>query len=101
MPLSSKDVRALRARAHSLKPVILTGNAGISDPLVAETDLALAHHELIKVRVNALDREERTRMVEELCRRTGAEHVQTIGHMAVLYRAAEKPVIRLPSAGRG
>ena len=99
MPLSSKDVRHLRALAHKLKPVVITGNAGLSEGVLSETDAALAHHELIKVRVNAADRAERQAMIEEICHTTGAELVQTIGHIAIFYRSAKKPIIQL-SAGR-
>ncbi|HLF98404.1 MAG TPA: ribosome assembly RNA-binding protein YhbY [Methylococcaceae bacterium] len=77
--------KALRARAHALKPVVLTGQAGLSEAVLAEIDLALEHHELIKVRLRA-EREERTVMAEEICARLGAELVQSLGQIVTLYR---------------
>ncbi len=96
MPLSDKQKRHLRARAHALKPVVITGSAGVSEGVLNEIDQALEHHELLKVRVNAGDRETRRAMTETICSATGAELVQSIGHIAVLYRPSKKPVIRLP-----
>lgn len=96
MRLNEKQKKYLRKLAHEKKPVVITGAGGISDGVVAETDGALAHHELIKVRVNAEEREERQAMIEALTERTGSVLVQRIGHIAVLYRPAEKPKITLP-----
>jgi len=96
MPLTDAQRRHLRALAHPLKPVVLVGDRGITDALLRELDLSLAHHELLKVRVKAADRDERDALVARLCEATGAELVQRIGHVAVLYRRAEKPRIALP-----
>ena len=96
MQLNERQVRFLRARAHSLKPVVTVGGAGLSEGLLRELDLSLAHHELIKVKVAAEDREQRRDLIRQLCETSGARLVQAIGHVAVLYRQAEKPVIQLP-----
>lgn len=76
----------LRAKAHSLKPVVITGQHGVTPAVLGEIDLALEHHELIKVRVNAGERLERRAMVERICAETSAELIQTIGHIVTLYR---------------
>jgi len=94
--LTSKQRRFLRSRAHDLHPVVQVGEAGASEAVVAAAEEALAHHELIKVRFQLGDKAERREMVEALCNGTGAELVQEIGRIAVLYRPAEEPVIQLP-----
>jgi len=94
--LTSKQRRFLRSRAHALQPVVQVGEAGASDAVIAATEEALAHHELIKVRFQQGDKGERRTMVTTLCQGTGAEMVQEIGRMAVLYRPAEEPQIQLP-----
>jgi RNA-binding protein len=94
--LTSKQRRFLRSRAHALQPVVQVGDAGVSDAVVAATEEALAHHELIKTRFQQGEKAERRAMVEALCAATGAELVQEIGRMAVLYRPAEDPAIQLP-----
>ncbi len=76
----------LKAKAHALKPVVITGHNGITPPVLNEINLALDHHELIKVRVNAADREERQIMVEGIREQTGAELIQAVGHVITLYR---------------
>lgn len=85
-PLTGKDKRALRARAHHLHPVVSVGAAGISDAVLAELEIALDLHELVKIRLAADDRHHRKKLIDTLCRRAHAELVQRIGHTAVLYR---------------
>ena len=89
MQLTEKQRRHLRGLAHPLKPVILIGNAGLTDAVVAETSRALADHELIKVRLPGMDREERDAALESLAGRTGSALVGRIGHTAVLFRPRE------------
>lgn len=76
----------LKARAHSLEPVVIVGAKGLTDDVVKEVDRALAAHELIKVRAPGLDREAREAAFQSLCERTGAEAVQAIGKVFVLFR---------------
>jgi RNA-binding protein len=97
--LTASQTRFLRGQAHDLKAMLQVGGKGITDPLVAEIDLALEHHELIKVKVGAEDRDARDAMIDELAQRTGAALVQRIGHTAVLYRPSkERRQIVLPRA---
>ena len=97
--LTSAQTRFLRGQAHDLKAMLQVGGKGISDALVAEVDLALEHHELIKVKVGGEDREARDAMIGTLAERTGAALVQRIGHTAVLYRPSkDKRQIVLPRA---
>lgn len=79
----------LRTKAHSLKPVVITGQHGITPAVLNEINLALDHHELIKVRVNAGQREERQAMITQICAETTAELIQAIGHIITLYRKAK------------
>lgn len=98
MQLTEKQRRHLKGLAHPLKPVILMGNAGLTDAVVAETDLALAHHELIKVRLPGLEREDRDAALALLAERTRSAMVTRIGHVAVLYRPrSDVPRIVLPA----
>ena len=76
----------LKAKAHALRPVVITGHNGITPTVLNEIILALDHHELIKVRINAADREERQVMVVGILEQTGAELIQAVGHVIVIYR---------------
>lgn len=84
--LTSRERSALKARAHHLEPVVRLGQAGLSDPFIAEVDRALADHELIKVQVDLDDREARSAAGVEICSRTGATAVQQVGKVLVLWR---------------
>jgi RNA-binding protein len=96
MNLPEKQRRKLRQLGHARKPVVIVGGQGLHDAVLAEVDGALAHHELIKVRVNAGDRETRDAMIATLCETCGAQLVQRVGHVALLYRRhPENPRIKL------
>jgi len=84
--LSPTRRRELKARAHALDPVVSIGGAGLSPAVLAEIDRVLKSHELIKVRVNGNDRPEREAILVEICKQTGAQPVQHIGRILVLFR---------------
>ena len=86
MTLDTKQKQELKAKAHSLKPVVLIGNKGMSPAVLKEIDGALAHHQLIKVRIASNDREARKVMTAEICESLSAQLVQSIGNIAVIYR---------------
>lgn len=98
MKLSQAQMRFLRSLGHKLKPVVMVGSGGISDALLNEFDTTIRHHELIKIRVRAADREQRDALIDDLCSRSSAALVSRTGHTAVLYRRnREAPRIRLPA----
>jgi len=94
--LSDKQILFLRKQCHHLKPIVTVGNAGLTENVFNEIDLALAHHELVKVKINTGDRDERTNMIDSITSTSHASLIQTIGHTASFYRVADKPVIKLP-----
>lgn len=95
--LSNPQKRYLRGLAHDLKPILMVGAKGVSVALLAELELALEQHELIKVKVAAEDRETRDAWIGELVGKSAATLVSRIGHTAVLYRRSEdKPLVILP-----
>ncbi|HSO06102.1 MAG TPA: YhbY family RNA-binding protein [Pelomicrobium sp.] len=90
--LAADERRALRARAHKLKPVVLIGDAGLTEAVLAEIDRCLDDHELIKIKAGGEERAEREALSATVCERLGAAPVQHIGKILVLYRKApEKP----------
>lgn len=98
MQLTEKQRRHLKGLAHPLKPVILMGNSGLTDAVVQATAEALATHELIKVRLPGMEREDRNAALSLLAERTRSAMVTRIGHVAVLYRRhPELPRIVLPA----
>ncbi|QSX30888.1 MULTISPECIES: ribosome assembly RNA-binding protein YhbY [Shewanella] len=98
MNLTTKQKQYLKGLAHSLKPVVLLGANGLTEGVLAEIDNALAHHELIKVKVASEDRELKAAIVDAIVRETQATKVQLIGHVLVLFRQSEDMKIALPKA---
>lgn len=95
--LTAAQARFLRGQAHDLSALLQVGGKGVTDALLAEVDGALEHHELIKVKIAAEDRQARDAMIDGLVERSRAALVQRIGHVAVLYRpSVDKRRIVLP-----
>jgi len=88
-PMNSSEIKKLKMQAHKLNPVVIIGGNGLTENVHKEIDTALKAHELIKIRVNALDKDERAEMVGEICDRHDAVLIQTIGHVVVMYREKE------------
>ncbi|HDR1021511.1 TPA: ribosome assembly RNA-binding protein YhbY [Pasteurella multocida] len=94
--LSTKQKQFLKGIAHHLNPVVMIGNNGLTEGVLAEIDNALEHHELIKVKIAGADREVKQLIIDAIVRETNSSAVQTIGHVLVLYRASKEPQIQLP-----
>ena len=86
MSLTEIQKRHLRKLGHALKPVVMVGTNGLTDAVCEEASAALTHHELIKIRITGSDRQTRDTSIATLCERCGAELVQRIGHVAVIFR---------------
>ncbi len=84
--LTPKERQALKAQAHKLEPVVTIGGKGLSEAVLKEIDFALKSHELLKIRAGAMDRHERAAAFDAICERTGAEPVQHVGKVFVIYR---------------
>ena len=82
--------QSLKARAHHLKPVILLGAKGLTPAVIEEANIALTTHELIKVKINGAEKEDRQQITVELCAQLKADLVQLIGSTAVIYRKNEE-----------
>lgn len=100
--MTSKERAQWRARANSLEPVIQIGKEGISDNLITQIDDTLDARELIKVRVH-LETAPKTpkTLAGELAQALGAEVIQVIGGILVLYRQADEEKIAEKKKKRG
>ncbi len=86
MELTPAQRRALRAKAHHLQPVVIVGDAGLTPAVIGEIDVHLKSHELIKVKVQQGEREDRAGIANEIVDASGAALVQSIGKILVIYR---------------
>lgn len=97
MTLKESQKKYLRGLGHKLKPTLTVADAGLSESVLLEFDVTLSHHELIKVRVRAGDRENRDAVISDLCQQGTAHLITRIGNVALIFRRNEdKPKIRLP-----
>ncbi len=98
MALSRPQIRHLRSLAQALRPVVMVGAQGISTAVLAELELAVTRHELVKVQIGAADREARRAAIAKLASHVHAEVVQAIGKTATLFRRnPDAPRITLPN----
>ena len=88
MTLSRNQIKLLRAETHrrKLKPVISIGQKGLTDSVHAEIDSALTFHELIKLRIPAGPRADKSQLGHAICERHTASLVESIGNVIVIYR---------------
>lgn len=84
--MTSKQRAYLRSLANTLEPLLQVGKGGVSERLIAQLDLLLEHHELVKVRILKTADLDAYALCTELAEATHAEPVQTIGNKLVLYR---------------
>ncbi|MDP0501594.1 MAG: YhbY family RNA-binding protein [Verrucomicrobiota bacterium JB022] len=85
-PLSSSDRSRLRGLAQALKPAVTIGKAGLTPPVIKELEFNLERHELIKVRLPELERDQRAELLHQLCDTVGATLCGAVGHTASIYR---------------
>jgi len=98
MQLDKKKRTHLKSLGHHLNPVVRVGQKGLTEAVNAELDIALNHHELVKIKVAGADRETRAKTIEQLAADNAAQLVHSIGQTALLFRRNEKqPVIVFPS----
>jgi RNA-binding protein len=90
MPLTQEQKKQYKSIGHHLKPVLMVADNGLTEGVLAEFERALSDHELIKIKLNILDREQRLQAVAELCKVGRADLVQVIGKMALVYRKNPK-----------
>lgn len=101
IPLSPKRRSELRAEAHKLSPVVIIGDKGLTDEVLAEIDRSLRAHELIKVRAASDERDARAVWIETICDRLEAHPVQQIGKVFVIYRENPKEEKKKGRKGSG
>lgn len=95
--MNSKQISYLRGLAHSLNPVVMISNKGLSEGVLKEINVCLDAHELIKIKVMMDDKALRTQMLTDICEQANAVAVHHIGKQLVIYRQSTKPKIVVPT----
>ena len=97
MKLTNNQKKHLRSLAHDLRPIVMVGQHGLSDAVLAELESTMTKHELLKIKVRASNRDEKQEIVDTILSFSKAALVQVIGGVLVIYRPFdENPSIILP-----
>ena len=91
MQLLSSQKKQYKAIGHSLNPIVTVAENGLSEGVLSELERALRDHELIKIKINVEDREDKKLIIDEVCRQTNSILIQVIGKTALIFRPADKP----------
>jgi RNA-binding protein len=98
--LTPKQRQFLKAQAHHLKPAVHIGKGGVSPALAQELDQMLDSLELMKLKLNQNASESEDSAIGALLAQVpGMEHVWTIGHTVLVFRASRTHETAYPIPG--
>ena len=83
--LTNPELRALKAKAQLLKPMLKVGKDGLSPAFVNAVRDALEHHELVKVKFDEF-KEQKKELGPKLAAAVAAHVIMQVGHVIVLFR---------------
>lgn len=81
----NRELRALKARAQLLKPMLKVGKDGLSPAFLKELDTMLTHHDLVKVKFDEF-KEQKKELGPKLAESVRAKIVMQVGHVVVVFR---------------
>lgn len=90
MSLTIRTKQALIAKAHTLHPIVIIGNEGLTQAVLLEIDRGLYDHELIKIKLPSAEKSEKIDILQSITSKLAAENLKLIGHIAILYRLSDK-----------
>ncbi|MBT4837490.1 MAG: ribosome assembly RNA-binding protein YhbY [Methylococcales bacterium] len=96
--ISKQQKLHLKKMSHTLKPVVMIGQNGLTNNVLDEISSTIEKHEVIKIKISQADKASSKLIIEKLLGITKATLINHIGHVIVIYkRNNEKPVISFPS----
>ncbi len=96
-PLTNSQIRKFKAAAQLMEPMLKIGKAGLSEGFIRSVDLALAQHELVKIKF-AEFKEQKKELAPQLAEKTASHLVMRVGNVMVLHRPKLAAVEAVPSA---
>ncbi len=94
--LSKAAIKYLKGISHGLNPYVTIADKGVTENIINELETTLDHHELVKIKIRT-DREQRSKLIDEVIKTTQATEIQRIGQTLTIYRANPiNPVYELP-----
>src|SRR5471032_1230694 len=100
MPLTQEQKKQYKSIGHHLKPVLIVADNGLTEGVLAELERALGDHELIKIKLNILDRESSLQAIAKLLKTRKADLGPVTSKMAFIYRKNPKVNKKLSNVHR-
>ena len=88
--LTSKQRSELRAQANPLDVTLIVGKGGVSESVIAEAEILLESHELVKGKVLETAFLSAREASDAICEATGADGVSAVGYTFVIWRKSKK-----------
>ena len=88
--ITTKQRSKLKALANNLKPAVIVGKGELTENIVKEIEVALYHHEIVKVAALKSCELSAKTMCAEVCELLDAEPVIAIGNRFVVYKRSDK-----------
>lgn len=88
--ITTKQRSKLKAMANTLRPLVTIGKDELTENVVKEIEIALYHHELVKVAALQSCLTPAKAMCAEVCEILDAEPVQCVGNRFVVYKKSSK-----------
>ncbi|MEJ0089173.1 MAG: YhbY family RNA-binding protein [Limisphaerales bacterium] len=83
--LNNSQIRKLKATAQLMEPMLKVGKAGLSEGFIRSVDMALAQHELVKIKFVEF-KEQKKELAPQLAEKTASHLVMRVGNVMVLHR---------------
>jgi len=77
--LTNNQKKFLRSKGHALKPVVMVGQHGLSESVLAELESSMNKHELLKIKIRTEDKDEKQKMIDKIIEFSQSHLVQVIG----------------------
>jgi len=84
--ISHPQRRDFIRRGHALRAQTTVGRQGLTDAFITQLDQTMRKCDLLKIRIEAESADDATQIAESLAQRIGAELVQRVGRVALIYR---------------
>lgn len=88
--ITTKQRAFLRGLGNALDPVMQIGKEGVSENSIEGIHLLLEARELIKIKVLKNCDATSRQICDYVCEKTGADPVQCIGNMFIIYKRSTK-----------
>jgi RNA-binding protein len=93
-PLSGAQKSFLRGLGQKLEPTLKLGKGGLTPAFLTELQHGLRAHELVKLRLLGIERDEREALYAKIADEGRCVFVGAVGHTALFYRQHPEPAER-------